>query len=163
MKGLSLTQPWATLVAVGAKRIETRSWGTAYRGPVAIHASKGFPGWAVDLVHTEPFMSALLPFHAREWHGPPCIAWETLPTGRIVAVADLVDVRAMTQDTWPSLFEAHAQEHEYAFGHYERGRYAWLLNNVRRLPEPVPCRGALGLWGVLADVATTIQKGPSHA
>lgn len=44
MKALSLTQPWATLVAIGAKKIETRSWSTSYRGPVAIHASKGYPG-----------------------------------------------------------------------------------------------------------------------
>lgn len=34
MKALSLTQPWATLMAIGAKRIETRSWGAAYRGGV---------------------------------------------------------------------------------------------------------------------------------
>lgn len=40
MKALSLTQPWASLVAVGAKRIETRSWRTSYRGPLAIHAAK---------------------------------------------------------------------------------------------------------------------------
>lgn len=41
MKAITLTQPWATLVAIGAKRIETRSWATRYRGPLAIHAAKG--------------------------------------------------------------------------------------------------------------------------
>lgn len=35
MKALTLTQPWATLVAIQAKRIETRSWGTDYRGWIA--------------------------------------------------------------------------------------------------------------------------------
>src|SRR3954451_22243677 len=40
---LTLTQPWATLVAIGAKQIETRSWGTSYRGWLAIHAAKGYP------------------------------------------------------------------------------------------------------------------------
>ena len=49
MKVLTLTQPWATLVAIGAKRIETRSWSTKYRGPLAIHAAKGFPAWAKDM------------------------------------------------------------------------------------------------------------------
>ena len=34
VKALTLTQPWATLVAIGAKRIETRSWSTRYRGPL---------------------------------------------------------------------------------------------------------------------------------
>jgi hypothetical protein len=31
MKALTLTQPWASLVAFKAKRIETRSWSTNYR------------------------------------------------------------------------------------------------------------------------------------
>src|SRR4051812_42520238 len=44
VKVLSLTQPWASLVAIGAKQIETRSWRTHYRGPLLIHASAGFPG-----------------------------------------------------------------------------------------------------------------------
>src|SRR6202030_2406661 len=48
MKALTLTQPWATLVAIGAKRIETRSWPTLYRGPLAIYAAKRFPKWAQD-------------------------------------------------------------------------------------------------------------------
>lgn len=38
MKAITLMQPWATLVAIGAKRLETRSWSTNYRGPLAIHA-----------------------------------------------------------------------------------------------------------------------------
>ena len=40
MKTLTFLQPWATLVALEAKRIETRSWRTSYRWPLAIHASK---------------------------------------------------------------------------------------------------------------------------
>lgn len=40
MKALSLWQPWATLIANGAKQIETRSWSTSYRGPILIHAAK---------------------------------------------------------------------------------------------------------------------------
>ncbi len=47
IRGLTLTKPWATLVALGHKRIETRSWSTVYRGPIAIHAAKGLPRWAL--------------------------------------------------------------------------------------------------------------------
>lgn len=39
MKALSLRQPWASLVALGVKTVETRSWSTSYRGPLAIHAA----------------------------------------------------------------------------------------------------------------------------
>lgn len=38
MKALTLHQPWASLVARGVKTIETRSWSTRHRGPLAIHA-----------------------------------------------------------------------------------------------------------------------------
>lgn len=33
-------EPWAALIAAGVKSIETRSWRTAYRGPLYIHASR---------------------------------------------------------------------------------------------------------------------------
>ena len=32
MRALSLTQPWATAIALGIKHWETRSWSTSYRG-----------------------------------------------------------------------------------------------------------------------------------
>ena len=43
MKVLSLLQPWATLVIVGAKKFECRSWKTNYRGTIIIHASAKKP------------------------------------------------------------------------------------------------------------------------
>ena len=47
MKALTVRQPWASLIALGVKRIETRSWRTSYRGPLAIHAGLHRPkvGW----------------------------------------------------------------------------------------------------------------------
>jgi activating signal cointegrator 1 len=81
MKGLSLWQPWAQLVAIGAKKIETRSWGTDYRGPLAIHATKAFPASAKNLCMGTPFMDALM-----------CAGYSgtyELPHGAIVAVANL--------------------------------------------------------------------------
>lgn len=44
MTALSLWQPWASLIAHGAKTIETRGWATHYRGPLAIHAAKTTKG-----------------------------------------------------------------------------------------------------------------------
>ena len=59
MKALSLTQPWASLVVIGAKCYETRSWATNYRGPLAIHASKGFPVWAKQFAGSSPAVQAV--------------------------------------------------------------------------------------------------------
>lgn len=57
MKAITLWQPWASLIAIGAKKYETRSWKTNYRGPIAIHAAKKDPCKMPILV--EPFETAL--------------------------------------------------------------------------------------------------------
>ncbi len=45
MKALSVRQPWADLILVGAKDVENRTWWTSYRGRLAIHAAKT---WTAD-------------------------------------------------------------------------------------------------------------------
>jgi hypothetical protein len=42
IKALSLYQPHADLVALGFKKIETRTWSLSYRGPILICAAKRF-------------------------------------------------------------------------------------------------------------------------
>src|SRR5438270_11273502 len=80
---LSLTQPWATLVVTGAKRVETRSWKTPYRGWLGIHAAKGFPRWARELCSEEPFRSALA--------AAGIDAWTDLPVGALLGGVRLLD------------------------------------------------------------------------
>lgn len=135
MKTLSLTQPWASLVAVGAKKLETRSWSTSYRGQLAIHAAKGFPGWAEMTCYQEPFRTTLRDSGAAG--DPPLVA--NLPRGVIIAVCNLVDVKRITATNAPA-------EPERSFGDYAPGRYMWFLEDAQMLVEPVPIKGALGLW-----------------
>jgi hypothetical protein len=40
MKAISLTQPWASMIASSQKTIETRTWSTNYRGDLLICSSK---------------------------------------------------------------------------------------------------------------------------
>lgn len=159
MRALSLTQPWASLVAHDEKRIETRSWPTSYRGPLAIHAAKGFPRPARDLCIREPFASAFrragLGGHALLNPG------KSLPLGVILAVVTLVDcVPTVNADLALEALEADSPdrvEKERAFGDYTAGRYAWVLADVQRLREPVPARGALGLWSLPASVQALVD------
>lgn len=132
---LSLTQPWASLVAVGAKSIETRSWGTPYRGRLAIHAAKGLAGGTeVGLGIT-----CRQPAFARALRAADYTDVRQLERGAIVALCDLMDCVRITPENTPP-------EPECSFGDYTPGRWAWHLANVRRLPEPIPARGSLGLW-----------------
>lgn len=48
---LSIKQPWAHLIISGAKPVENRTWTTAYRGLLYIHAAKRWRGSDCDLVH----------------------------------------------------------------------------------------------------------------
>jgi hypothetical protein len=43
MKALSIRQPYAWLIANGIKDVENRTWRTAFRGQVLIHAGKTYP------------------------------------------------------------------------------------------------------------------------
>lgn len=157
MKALTLTQPWATLVAMGAKRIETRSWRTSYRGPLAIHAAKGFPRSAMGLCFNDPFRSAL------GWPKPPSEGgisqdWikeingliKTLPRGEVVAVSYLsACFPTMSTGCLAGVFEYHTEldsDQERAFGNYDDGRYAWILGAVHQLNPPIPAKGAQSLW-----------------
>jgi activating signal cointegrator 1 len=165
VKALSLTQPWATLVAIGAKRIETRSWPTGYRGVLAIHAAKGFPAWAREACDEEPFYGELVKTGCLWPVGDETLTYKAaerfaaLPLGAIVAVAHLDAVCRTEAIHWPGVTALHGidPERELAFGDYAPGRFAWRLSAVIRLANPIPCRGALGLWDVPADIARQLE------
>lgn len=157
MKALTLTQPWATLVAIGAKKIETRSWRTDYRGPLAIHAAAGLgPVGGMkglsELCVSQPFRDALRAGGYCDAGGIPELS--RLPLGAIVAVCELRDCRiigrelngdaTIAADDMISFVPILGDER--AFGDYSPGRWAWVLKNVVALPEPIPAKGKLGLW-----------------
>lgn len=99
MKALSLWQPWASAIALGAKRVETRSWETLYRGPLLIHAAKRRPVYELLALNSN---------------------W-----------------------TWLAVLRPLGKR---------MGRFGWVLENIRPLAEPIPYRGAQGLFDVPASV-----------
>ncbi|KEQ25557.1 ASCH domain-containing protein [Paenibacillus tyrfis] len=142
MKAITIIQPWATLIALGEKKFETRSWRRKYRGPLAIHA-----GLKVDreLCEKEPFRSVLAK------HGYTA---DNLPTGAIVATCELSN--CLKIDVFEGITSLYAGDsnhewieidgNELMFGWYDNGRYAWELTNVQQLPESIPAKGMQGIW-----------------
>lgn len=131
MKALSLTQPWATLVAIGAKKIETRSWYTPYRQITNMSDTSRNQGGAERLIKAQFFAVAREPSRGVNGERPAL--------GRVLAVCDLVLC------TCTELVRADLQPNERAFGNYDDRRYAFLLDNVRAI-SPREAKGALGLW-----------------
>lgn len=122
MRALTVRQPWASLIAVGAKHYETRSWWTRHRGPLAIHA-----GMALDISGLE---QTRLIEKALRLHGFRELL--DLPHGLVVAVGQLVEVRRAEH------LRSGLGREQLAFGDFSDGRFAWDLVDVRRLDPPVP-------------------------
>jgi len=142
MKAISLWQPWATLIAMGEKRFETRSWSTKHRGLLAIHAAKKWDSSLKEYCEAEPFYSSL------KVNGKDT----ALPLGAIVAVVKLIDVHRVEK------VRDQLSNKELAFGNYADGRYAWELELVKQLETPVFIKGAQSVFEVPYDA---VQKMPS--
>jgi hypothetical protein len=134
LRVLTVQQPWAWAIAAGHKDIENRSWGTDYRGPLAIHAGKSWdrPGMQVCRSVLEELKVVEPGGQVGDRH--------LLAAGAIVAVVDLVGVcddGRCRCSVWGGIGQKH-----------------WQLKNPRALAEPVPASGRLGLWDIdLTEVA----------
>ena len=166
MKAITIWQPWASLIACGVKKYETRSWATKYRGPIAIHSAlKPFVNcwsWSTSERAREVIMRRM---GLTENFEPE----KYFPTGYVLATAELVNVWYIVHHPGPDIDVAkdilvgaesvttdkHAPDFgdffvpssdEMALGDWTPGRYAWELRNVKPLSTPVQVRGRQGLW-----------------
>ena len=126
MKALTISQPFASLIASGEKWVENRSWSTRYRGPLAIHAGKGIQYLSRDDL-------------------------ADYPTGAIVAVCRLTNCVLLNHararpDPDGLIVGTHVTWGELVAHPYTEGPWCWVIEDVVRLARPIPCRGQVGLW-----------------
>lgn len=136
MKAITIKQPWATLIALGLKEFETRSWATKHRGQIAIHAGK-----SIDKEAYEDFSNDLKSVGIENI--------KQLPIGSVIATASLVEchkvIKEYPEQNTAEVTAFYIDGKEYDYGFYETGRYAWQLSNVQAI-GPVPAKGQLSLW-----------------
>lgn len=149
---LSLWQPWASLCALGLKRFETRSWPTAYRGPLLIHAAKR-PSLEGE------FRSACFNLpqedQARVWQHA------SQHRGAIVAIGEVTDCLQMVESP-PKVGQIHLEAVsaiERSVGDWRPGRYAWRLEAVRAI-EPIAWKGGQGLRTAPHDLVMACKAAP---
>lgn len=139
MKAITISQPWANLVAEGLKIVETRNWQTNYRGPLAIHAGKTANKEAFDILpktDLEEFMSCKLSLE---------------PRGLIIAVTELIDIIEYNgSENFYDDILSHLVPREFAYS-----RYGWCFpwdprkkERTHKLKTPIPWRGMPGLFEV---------------
>jgi len=144
MKVLTIQQPYATLIAIGAKKIETRSWSTEYRGQLAIHSSKEFPVKNKSLLVEQPFRSVF----DSNWSGKALMCGYILATCNLVSVLPILSSPTPLDAFYKSIYGVELTKNELAFGDYTPGRFAWILKDMEILDNPIPAKGMLGLWNL---------------
>ncbi|MDA7939689.1 MAG: ASCH domain-containing protein [Nitrosopumilus sp.] len=122
MKCLSLSQPYADLVADGRKTIDLRSWNTRYRGEFLVHAP-------------------------RKIRYDDCRRLRVRPgaTGAIIGKAEITGVV-----TYGSASEVSRDRARHLAPRGTYRRYGFCISGARRLAAPVPCRGYPWLFEVAA-------------
>jgi len=131
LRCLSIRQPWATAILELGKDVENRSWGTAYRGLLVIHASAKSEGLARNL------FAEILPKAV-------CanLSDDDFTLGAILGVVDLVDCTDESDSDWAD---------------WESAWY-WIVKNPRKLERPIPCKGRLGLWAPPEHAMAALKK-----
>lgn len=128
MKVLSIKEPFATLIKKKKKYIETRSWKTNYRGELYIHAS--ISKITKDVKERKELMKL--------------VDDDEMEYGNILCECELVDCIYMTEEYIEYI--KNNEYDQYICGHYEVGRYAWILKNIEPLEIVIPAKGRLGIW-----------------
>ena len=176
MRAITLYQPWASLIAEGYKRNETRGrrppeaaigerlaihaglnrryvyetkWslfgGTKYKGPITNY--KG-PMWKLFLKELGFCMGDDYEY----------------PYGAIVAVVTLGKPRPAGTLAMGLLMESFGERpisgREEIFGDYGFGRWAWPLEDVEKLVNPMPARGYQYVWAVKGDQLEQLEAAP---
>jgi hypothetical protein len=151
LKAITLYEPWASLMAIGAKRNETRGCRTTHRGDIAIHAAK-----ARINVSDAVADATIRAFTTR--------GGVNMSFGHIVAVVDLWDVQPAekfgTIKTSDREF-IQLSEEEFMFGNYNGGCGRWIYRTrtLRRLTHPIPTRGYQSIgWTVPPDVEAQVRE-----
>lgn len=167
MRVISLLQPWATLVVIGAKRIETRGKNCNHRGELFIHASQGkyyYDGFATyscrELCYKEPFNKFIK-------GGPD---YDKLPTGAIIGKVNLKNTAPTWQfDNYVKHFRSSITdfmesgvtdwEQEYAFGDFGPNRYGYFLSDNVQFKKPIPAKGKQAMtWECPKEIEQQVLK-----
>lgn len=132
-KCLSVRQPWAWAIIKGYKTPENRTWKTAYRGPLLIHAGKSIDHCGIETIKIDEKLPTgiIMPNH--------------LVTGCIIGSVTLEDVISVCDLT-------ASQRRDRRISEWATGPYCWILSNPIEFINPIPYKGALRLFNVQEEV-----------
>lgn len=153
MKALSIQQPWAWLILHAGKDVENRTWPAprSFEMPqrIAIHAS---------LKMDEAAMLDWAKLRRGAALKPALDVDDALSAVPIPHTAKFVRgaiVGTVCVTTWTDGWAAGSPWYE--------GDYGLILSDPIAFPEPIPGRGALGLWEVSVEITARIYAAEAEA
>ncbi len=151
IKVITLKQPWAELVILGAKKNEMRPWKLSdamfkyllenMDGELYIHASQRFEGSDLELCQTEPFFQKCIPYPHKLLVG---------------AIIGKVKLRGFTSTNDHEAVNKLSKQ-ERTFGWYAQDRWMWHLDKPERLAKPISCKGSLSIWDYDLEKAEVVH------
>lgn len=138
IRALSLWQPHAQAIALGIKPYETRSWSTTYRGPLVIHAAK-------KAFRHQDYPASYFQEAGMRLSRAGCPVY-ALRYGEVLCIVDLVD--CVPTESIRSMEIGHR-----FWGDFSLGRFAFRLQNVRKIWPPIAVTGRQGFFSV--DIPNT--------
>lgn len=143
LRVLSVRQPWAGSIIWFGKDRENRKRPMNYRGPLLIHASLPEPVWGEFLTVRD---TAAKP---PEWNDERRTRGAVLGTVTVVGCHHANDCFKGFKVPW---------RERYCSPWAHLGEFHIELSEPRPLPEPVPCKGKLGLWRLPDDVEKAVRE-----
>lgn len=137
MRAITLYQPWGWLMLYGPKRIENRDWKPPpfiIGQRVLVHQGKKWNDEGASYIR-----SVL-----------PEFAVEMPPLARAVGVLGSFRI-----DGYLDRLRGDKAPADQAVWYF--GDYGWLTSEPEVLTQPVPWRGALGLWAAPAELEQLIE------
>lgn len=151
MRALTIHQPYAELILRGLKRVENRTWATKLREPILIHAGQS-RSW-LDLNEKGTV----------DIHG---IAVAEMTFSAILGVATIVDcvkvdryVSDRVGGKVPVFRKADLKLYPWLDDHeHAQGPYCFILADVVRFAEPIPCGGKQGFWTYRGELPPEVNQ-----
>jgi hypothetical protein len=128
MKAITISQPYASLIASGEKWVENRTWSTNYRGYIAIHAGKGSKYLSKDRLANYP---------------TGCV----IAIAKLTACVELDQIQGMDRTLRKNnLIHGTRFNWEQVCWHkYTEGPWCWILEDINKI-TPVIATGKQGIW-----------------
>lgn len=158
-RALSMWQPWASLLAHGIKKVESRGRDTPFRGEFYIHATGSVPkvSYTEHYLKDPEFLMYVNHF-LRVGHYNP-ISWNdyrhAFPTGQLIGKARITDSMPSwdLKEKWgPRRMDDW--QREFTLGDHGSDRFAWMVEQpqvisigaITEKPMGIPAKGSQSLF-----------------